>query len=132
MPVGDIRSHTVQHLLNDGKHRPQQPSGTIRRVVTEDDSYQQAMAEVTRAHARAVAAVTAKPGVEAFTLATQLRDQMEALADADAVLRAEIAARIAEEEQLSLAGLADRISVSKARADQMVRRARSQDPGGTV
>ena len=36
-------------------------------------------------------------------------------------LRAEQAVRIKDQESLSLAKLADRISVSKARADQLVR-----------
>lgn len=65
---------------------------------------------------------------EAFTLATQLADAERRRADVAARLRAECAARIAEAEKMSLASLANRIGVSRARASQLLQAAtRSAD-----
>jgi DNA-binding transcriptional regulator YiaG len=68
----------------------------------------------------------------AFTLATahqlalrDLHDQEETRASR---LRARQAMRIREREALSLAGLADRIGVSKSRAEQLVNLARPPAP----
>lgn len=56
----------------------------------------------------------------AFELATTLADAARKMAFQVAQLRAIQAARIRDQESLSLAGLAGRIRVSKARAQQFV------------
>lgn len=58
---------------------------------------------------------------QGFDQASKLADELRDLADRAADLRAEAVARIWEAEKLSLAGLAQRIGVSKARADQLLR-----------
>ncbi|MFG1751438.1 hypothetical protein [Streptosporangium sandarakinum] len=62
---------------------------------------------------------------QAFQQATELVETLRKLYEASADLRAEQAARIFETERMSLAGLADRIGVSKARAAQLVKTAKS-------
>ncbi|WP_406319130.1 hypothetical protein OHA77_17650 [Streptosporangium sp. NBC_01639] len=62
---------------------------------------------------------------QAFQQATELGEILRKLYEASADLRAEQAARIFETERMSLAGLADRIGVSKARAAQLVKTAKS-------
>jgi hypothetical protein len=68
---------------------------------------------------------------QAFRLATDFANRVRALHDEQETklrkLRAEQAVRIKDQESLSLAKLADRISVSKARADQLVRDALSKE-----
>ncbi len=59
----------------------------------------------------------------AFELATKLVDDLGALYEQAADLRARQVGRIWRAEELSLADLAERISVSKARAGQFVTRA---------
>lgn len=60
----------------------------------------------------------------AFQHATRLTAALRAATTAAGELRADLARRIWETEQLSLAGLADRLGVSKARADQIIRAAK--------
>lgn len=62
---------------------------------------------------------------QAFEDATELARVLRELADAGADLRAETAARIHKAGELSLAGLAERIGVSKSRADQLLKSAKS-------
>jgi hypothetical protein len=57
---------------------------------------------------------------------TTVRDLHEQQANKASRLRAQQAARIRNAEALSLAGLADRIGVSKARADQLVNLAKGR------
>ncbi|TDB97420.1 hypothetical protein E1267_39825 [Nonomuraea longispora] len=64
---------------------------------------------------------------EAYQLATQLADGLRTLADAAALARARSAAQISEAEALSLAGLATKLGVSKARASQLLRAARGRE-----
>lgn len=65
----------------------------------------------------------------AFTLATAHQLALRAIHDQEenrcAKLRARQASRIRNREALSLAGLADRIGVSKSRADQLVNLAKA-------
>jgi hypothetical protein len=77
------------------------------------------------AGARAVERVP-DPGRAAELAAGLVRAAEEAVAGA-AQLRARMARRLLEEEGLSLAQLATRLGVSKARADQLVRAARRRD-----
>lgn len=61
---------------------------------------------------------------QAFAGSTSLAEALLEMGRETAEQRAAIAARIAEAENLSLAGLADRISVSRSRAAQLLRSAR--------
>ncbi|MFI5935779.1 hypothetical protein [Actinoplanes sp. NPDC051494] len=65
----------------------------------------------------------------AFEQATALREAIDGLVGEAAALRARMAARIYESEKLSLAALANRIGVSKARADQLIRSTKSSQQG---
>jgi hypothetical protein len=72
------------------------------------------------------------PPQRAFELATELGarldDAMRAAVGQAAKLRAQMVTRIWKAEELSLAGLANRIGVSKARADQFVRAGQPATP----
>jgi hypothetical protein len=61
----------------------------------------------------------------AFQVATAFADALRSLADQGAELRASTVARIWEKEATSLAGLAEKIGVSKARAGQLMQAARA-------
>ena len=64
---------------------------------------------------------TARPGAdEAFSQAGELARILGEWSQQAAKLRAAVAVRIAEDEELSLAGLANRLSVSRARAQQFM------------
>lgn len=81
-----------------------------------------ALADIEATHARAVAAIGAEPSLDAALIAvSELAARVRKLGDADAELRTYIVGRVWEAESLSLAALADRIGVSKARADQLIR-----------
>jgi DNA-binding transcriptional regulator YiaG len=89
------------------------------------DTSEGVIAAVRRAYQAAAAAIAATPDPnEAFTQATELANLLRELADAGAELRAQAVARIWESEQMSLSTLAQRIGVSKARADQLIKAAR--------
>ena len=66
----------------------------------------------------------------AFKIATDLATVYRETADEVANLRAREAARIKDSEGLSLAALADRLGISKTRADQLMRVARSLQASG--
>ncbi len=81
-----------------------------------------ALVDIDAAHGRAVAAIGAEPNLDdALTAVSELAARVRKLSDADAELRTRIVGRVWDAESLSLAGLADRIGVSKARADQLIR-----------
>ncbi len=61
----------------------------------------------------------------AFDLATRLASTLRDATSFAAQIRAEMAARIWQTEELSLAGLAQRLGVSKARAAQLVNAAKT-------
>lgn len=87
-----------------------------------DASFRKALNAVQDAYGEAVSAVGQIPDRQrAFEAATTLRDELDRLVGEAATVRARMAHRIWEAEELSLAQLADRIGVSKARADQLVR-----------
>jgi septation ring formation regulator EzrA len=66
---------------------------------------------------------------QSFDRATELANDLRKIADDAPRLRNRAAVRIRDAERLSLAGLAQRISVSRARADQMIRAAANKpDP----
>lgn len=69
---------------------------------------------------------------QAFRLATQFADQARAIHNQQETklrkLRADQALRIQKSKSLSLGGLASRLSISKTRADQLVRDAKEELP----
>ena len=83
---------------------------------------------VSAAAAMAAIEATPEPGL-AFERATALREVTDRMVGEAADLRARMAARIFESEKMSLATLANRIGVSKARADQFIRSAKSNPQG---
>jgi len=76
--------------------------------------------------ARDVLADEADPH-HAFELATEFAGALRALADDSSDLRATAVGRIWDNEATSLAGLAQKIGVSKARAAQLMQTARSAE-----
>jgi hypothetical protein len=64
---------------------------------------------------------------EAFDRASALRDAADGIVGDAAVLRAQMAYRLLRAEGMSLAQLATRLGISKARADQLIRTARAID-----
>jgi hypothetical protein len=100
--------------------------------VTDDQAeWRQSFEALREAHAQAVAAVEGVPDAQrAFEAATELVAVTDALVGDSAAARARMVRRIWEAEKLSLAALATRIGVSKSRADQFIRAARTDDPAG--
>ena len=87
--------------------------------------YASKLAKLEATYKDAVAAIEAtREPQEAFDRASQLADTLRQYAKDASDRRALAALRIAEDEKLSLAVLADRISTSKARAAQLVQHAR--------
>jgi hypothetical protein len=79
-------------------------------------------------YTEAAIAVEAEASPEtAFRLATQLRAEADGIVRDAAILRARMADRLLRAEGMSLAQLAERLGTSKARADQLIRTARSAD-----
>jgi hypothetical protein len=88
--------------------------------------------ELRQACLAAVAAARSEPNLEsAYRTATVLGEVAKALGRDAAVLRAEIAQSLLQRDHLSLSQLAERLGVSKARADQMNRMAKSVQRGDT-
>lgn len=82
--------------------------------------------DVRRAFEEAQSALSRIPDPHrAFEVATELAEHFRELADDAADLRALTVNRIWEAEATSLAGLAEKIGVSKARAGQLMKSARS-------
>ena len=81
----------------------------------------EAFATLRGAYEDAAAAIQAIPdGREAFSQAGELARILGEWSQQAAKLRAAVAVRIAKDEELSLAGLANRLSVSRARAQQFM------------
>lgn len=92
-----------------------------------EQAAEDALADLAAALQKADAAIRAIPNPgAAFAIARRFVQMCrEAVAPAAAV-HAHAASRIHQAEALSLAGLADRIGVSKARADQLIKAARKE------
>ena len=95
---------------------------------------QQAAGEAFRtlrgAYEEAVAAIEAmSDGREAFSQAGELARVLGEWSKQAAKLRATVAVRIAKDEELSLAGLANRLSLSRARAQQLMESGRAGKGG---
>lgn len=85
------------------------------------DQAEAAREALSEAEALARAAVdAAESGRVAFQLATELAAAWQLAADRVSHLRGRAAARIRDEESLSLRGLADRIGVAPSRAHLMI------------
>lgn len=83
------------------------------------------LAALTDAYRAAADSIGAAPTPDAeFQRATALAAELRRVADDAAELRARAAARIWATEEMSLAGLAQRIGVSKARAGQFINTAK--------
>lgn len=79
------------------------------------------LSALEHAHERAMALIRSIPEPQtAFDAATTLREATDALVGKAADLRALMAQRIWQNERMSIAGLANRIGVSKARAGQLL------------
>src|SRR5690606_39947820 len=86
------------------------------------EAVQTALASLEHAFDAAIAAINAESDPsQAYAGATELVETLRRLVEASGDQRALSAARIFEHEQMSLAGLADRIGVSKARAAQLMK-----------
>jgi hypothetical protein len=95
-----------------------------------EDHFTIALTSLRDAYRRAAAMIHGDSQAQhAFESATALADTLRQLAENAANLRARTAARIATEEKLSLSVLANRIGVSKARADQLIKSAKDTEPG---
>lgn len=81
-----------------------------------------ALADLDRAHDAAVAAVEAAPDLDTeLEAVNELAGHMRKLDEADAERRTRIIGRVWEAERLSLAALAERVGVSKSRAEQLIK-----------
>jgi hypothetical protein len=87
---------------------------------------------INKAYADATAALATVDTVEdrqvAFELAAALTHRLEDLTELAVALRKRCVRRIWEAEELSLAGLAGRVGVSKTRAEQLVKTFRTAPP----
>lgn len=91
-------------------------------MADEDARARQALDALSRAYEEAAAAIGAVEDPElAFELATELTEVLRVATNNAAEFRVETVGRIWSSNELSLAGLAKRIGVSKARAEQLVK-----------
>lgn len=100
------------------------------RQTASEDGFAVALASLRDAYGQAAAAIHGDSQAQhAFESASALADTLRQLAEDAADLRARTAARIAAEDRLSLSVLAARIGVSKARAGQLIKSVKDDDPG---
>lgn len=91
---------------------------------TAEAQTQERMTALETAYDAAATAIERDPDARrAFKWTNELAALLARLGGQTARLRAATAARVAEDEKLSLTGLADRLSVSKSRAAQFKREA---------
>lgn len=96
------------------------------KASAEPPTPDRALAQLTEAFADAVAVIRSQlDSRNAFQAATDLVALLRTATKDAGQLRAALALRIAEDEKLSLAGLADRLSVSRGRAQQLTEAARA-------
>lgn len=87
-----------------------------------------AIQALTTAYAEVLAQIDEMPDLQqAFEHATALAEQVRQMAEQASDLRAQIVRRIWDAEKLSLAALAKRVGVSKARAGQFVQAAKATE-----
>jgi DNA-directed RNA polymerase specialized sigma subunit len=101
---------------------------TARKRYESDETVQMTLRALKQAYENAASAIDAAPSAQqAFDAATELANILRDLAEAAAEVRARAVARIWKTEELSLASLAQRIGVSKARADQLLKSAKASE-----
>jgi hypothetical protein len=99
---------------------------------TDDQEFSAAIDAMSDAYEAAAKAIDENDDTRlAFTQATELVERLQRMTDSAAAVRAQTVGRIWSSEEMSLAGLAQRIGVSKARADQLVRASKATKPEGT-
>lgn len=98
----------IEHIEPDSA-RQDNPADALRRI------YEQISAALQ----------TSSDPEAAFDSATDLADALRDMADDAALTRARVAAQIREGEGLSIQALGERLGISKARADQLLRAARN-------
>lgn len=99
------------------------------RAAKAEQALAAALDAIDREVENAMAAIKAgADGQWAFEEATKLSSVLRAYSDTVAELRALMVARIWKEDELTLSGLAKRISVSRARADQLLQQAKKNQP----
>jgi hypothetical protein len=92
------------------------------------DLVREAIANLERDFARVAAVIDhATDPATAFVVVSEYSAVLRKLHDEAADLRARCANRVYSAEQMSLAVLADKIGVSKARADQLLKQAREKE-----
>ena len=90
-----------------------------------------ALAGIDALHVRVVEAIGAEEDPDtALRIAGEYASHVRYLGDVASELRTRIAGQIWETEKLSLAKLADRVGVSKSRADQIVKTIKKQQAEG--
>lgn len=93
----------------------------------QEPSLNDLVSDIPRTYEAAVGWIRSAPDPQqAFDAATKLASLLRDLADSAAEIRAETVARIWKTEELSVAGLAERIGVSKARAGQLLATAKTR------
>ncbi len=98
----------------------------IMGTETEQQTAEEALTTLRGAYDKTVTVIQATPDSrQAFQEATELARVLGEWSQQAARLRSAAAVRIAEDEQLSLAGLANRLSVSRSRAQQLMESGRA-------
>lgn len=93
------------------------------------DDVEQAIRTAVDAARAAIRDIRALPDPQSrIEAAGRLADSLRAAFEEAARIRHEDAVRIYEAESLSLAQLASRVGISKARADQIIKAAREKEP----
>lgn len=93
---------------------------------SEPESFERKLDELAHARRRIEAHIEGTPDPqEAFAQATRLTEELRTATNEAGNLRGRVLMRIWESEKMSLAALAQRVGVSKSRADQLVRGAQT-------
>ncbi|MFD8527204.1 hypothetical protein ACFV0L_07300 [Streptosporangium canum] len=106
---------------------------SMRNAADQQSSPDIVLHPLSQAFQEATRAIRAMPEPrDAYDSATRLAHEVRSKADLAAQVRAEAAARIHEAEKLSIAGLAERLGISKARAAQLLKAARKAKDGNAT
>ncbi len=94
-----------------------------------DDDFSETRARLTEVIAKALAEAEAADDEAAYRQAGWLTETFQAASNGAAAVRARIVVRVQDAGGLSLAKLGEKLGVSKARANDLVRAARRKDEG---
>jgi hypothetical protein len=87
----------------------------------------EALAELDRANERVLKAIREATNLDAALAAVKRSyNHMRRLADAHGEVRTEVAGKVWDAQRLSLSALADRVGVSKSRAEQLIKDVRKK------